>query len=240
MTEQLLDHAQIRSAIKEMCRERMAERMWMDLSTEPCAVCRIANHTPRRLASQAHATLREKECTRLHRSSAAPGTRLRVNLATAVAIRSNRINSWFTDWNHTLSPALPKESYAPFLKIHSIKIQCDNLAHASPRSVERLAQCVRALRISTCKIAFTLLGRKFTEQPLYTVQPKHCWEIPTRTRQINLRADCSSQLAFTLRESVQYAECGGAAAGGGNCNIGPSEPRLGRLRIGAPSITRSK
>ena len=148
MTEQLLHYTQIRTAIEEVCCERVAERMWVDLCTEPRAVRRVANHTPRRFASQADTTLREKECARLHRGSTTSRARLRVNRATIVAVRSNRINCWLADRHHALTPTLPKETHAPLIKIHSIKIQSDNLAHAPPRPVERLAKCVGSLRIS--------------------------------------------------------------------------------------------
>ena len=112
-----------------------------------------------------------------------------MNRATIVAVRSNRINCWLADRHHALTPTLPKETHAPLLKIHSIKIQSDNLAHAPPRPVERLAKCVGSLRISARKIAVTLLGRKLAEQPLHAVQAKHRRKVATRTRQINLRAD---------------------------------------------------
>ena len=96
--------------------------MWVDLCAEPRAVCRVANYAPRRLASQAHATLREKEGARLHRGSTTSRARLRMDCATVVAIRSNRINRWLPDRHHTLTPALPKETHAPLLEVHSIKI----------------------------------------------------------------------------------------------------------------------
>jgi hypothetical protein len=38
------------------------------------------------------------------------------------------------------------------------------------------------LRISACKIAVTLLGRKLAEQALHAVQAKHRREVATRTR----------------------------------------------------------
>jgi len=163
--------------------------MWVDLRAESRAVRRIANYAPRRLASQAHATLRKKERARLYRGSTTSRARLRVNRATVVAVRSNRINRWLADRHHTLTPTLPKETHAPLLKIHAIKIQSNNLAHAPPRPVERLTECVGSLCISARKIAVTLLGCKLAEQALHVVQAKHRRKVATRTREINLRAD---------------------------------------------------
>jgi hypothetical protein len=96
--------------------------MWVDLCAKSRAVCRVTNHAPRRFASQADTTLREKECARFHRGSTTSRARLRVNRAAAVSIRPNRINRWLANRHHTLTAALPKETHAPLLKVHSIKI----------------------------------------------------------------------------------------------------------------------
>ena len=61
MPEQLLDDAQVGAALEQMCRERVAQRVWADPIAKACAGGRALDRGPRLLARQPPASIAKEE-----------------------------------------------------------------------------------------------------------------------------------------------------------------------------------
>ena len=61
MPEQLLNRAEIGASIEQVCRERVAQRMWVDAPRQPCSTGPEPQATPHIRALQSPTRLRKEE-----------------------------------------------------------------------------------------------------------------------------------------------------------------------------------
>jgi len=137
MPEQLLDDAQVGSALEQMGRERVAQRMWADPIGEAGACGGALDRGPRLLASEPPAAIAEEEWAAAERRDVAEGEE---RDARAAHPASEPIEGNITDWNEPLLVAFADDADEGAVDREVFAVEADRLADPETGRVQELEQ----------------------------------------------------------------------------------------------------
>jgi hypothetical protein len=112
-----------------------------------------------------------------------------VQRTATIKVGAHRVDCRFADRNNSLAPTLPKESYRPFRKIEGVKVEGNDLAHASTRPVQQLTECSGALGMGARKLPLPLWCCERGKEIFNLVRAQHRRKASPRPWQVNLSAN---------------------------------------------------
>ena len=150
MPEQLLDDAQVGTALEQVRRERVAERVRADLAAQAGALGGGGHGGPGLLAREPSTAVAEEQRPAAHRLDVVARDAARREDRPSQA--TQMVDRYLADRHEPLLVALADDPHEGAVERQVLAVEPDRLAHPQTRGVQQLEQCPIADAAGRCRL----------------------------------------------------------------------------------------